>query len=132
MYKTLCLALPVIGCAGEYFFPFYGVWLFVFAASLTLVGVLSVDKLGDWDIEFSFVSLFVLFPAALIICGIEKYNRWGQEKESMQSLGTWLKGDGGIVVFAIGGVLLFIFIVAVIQRLTVNTATSFRDWWKSG
>jgi hypothetical protein len=136
MFKIASITLPCIACAAEYFIPFYGVWLVVFAI-LLLVYALHMqgawngqDNLTANDVEwFLAPAVFLLFPAALIICGIEKYNRWDGEFVSLKS---WLKGDGGIVVFIFSFLLFVIFIVAVVQRLISNAATDFRDWWKKG
>jgi hypothetical protein len=133
MFKIASITLPCIACAAEYFIPFYGVWLVVFAILLLVV---ALHMEGAWngqenstaiDNEFFACAVILLFPAALIICGIEKYNRWDGEFVSLQS---WLKGDGGIVVFILSFLLFVIFIVAVVQRLISNAATDFRDWWK--
>ena len=85
-----------------------------------------------WFTNWCELGIFILFPAALIICGVEKYNRWEGWDHGVThaSARRWFQTDTGLATSMTIGAVLAVLAWATIALAAKTSAEGFRDWWK--
>jgi hypothetical protein len=91
--RSLLSPLIVIACVCECVFPFYGAWLIASLGVVLPILYNVYDRMYLGGAGWVVVRVGLLYVAAGIICGIEKYLRIVKVTYSTESISSWLRDE---------------------------------------